>query len=61
MRTKRSWHRLLSDRSFRRREFFAETDETVNKKAHLCIQSMASIPIICVGETLEEREAGKTK
>ena len=42
-----------------RREFFAETDETVNKKAHAAFK-YGIVPIICVGETLEEREAGKT-
>lgn len=42
-----------------RREMFAETDETVNKKAHAAFQHDL-IPIICVGETLEQREAGKT-
>lgn len=42
-----------------RREFFAETDETVNKKAHAAFKH-GIVPIICVGETLEEREAGKT-
>ncbi|MEI4789352.1 triose-phosphate isomerase [Bacillus sp. FJAT-53060] len=42
-----------------RREFFAETDETVNKKAHAAFKH-GIVPMICVGETLEEREAGKT-
>lgn len=42
-----------------RREMFAETDETVNKKAHAAFKH-GIVPIICVGETLEEREAGKT-
>jgi triosephosphate isomerase len=40
-----------------RREYFGETDETVNKKAKAVIaQNMT--PIVCCGETLEEREAG---
>jgi triosephosphate isomerase len=42
-----------------RREMFAETDETVNKKAHAAFKH-GIVPIICVGETLEEREANKT-
>ena len=42
-----------------RREMFAETDETVNKKAHAAF-AHGLIPIVCCGETLEEREAGKT-
>ncbi|NPC94214.1 triose-phosphate isomerase [Bacillus sp. WMMC1349] len=42
-----------------RREMFAETDETVNKKAHAAFK-YGIVPIICVGETLEEREANKT-
>ena len=42
-----------------RRQYFGETDETVNKKL---IKALASelIPILCVGESLEERETGKT-
>ncbi|MDF2726028.1 MAG: triosephosphate isomerase [Paenibacillus sp.] len=43
-----------------RRAYFADTDETVNKKAHAAFKHGLT-PIICVGETLEEREAGKTK
>ena len=42
-----------------RREYFAETDETVNKKVLSAI-AHDLIPIMCVGETLEEREAGVT-
>ena len=42
-----------------RRQYFAETDETVNKKVKAAI-SYNLKPIICVGETLEQREAGKT-
>lgn len=42
-----------------RRQYFAETDETVNKKT---IKAVASglIPIVCVGELLKERESGVT-
>ncbi|MDX8044674.1 triose-phosphate isomerase [Gracilibacillus sp. S3-1-1] len=42
-----------------RREMFAETDETVNKKTHAAFAHNL-IPIVCVGETLEERETEKT-
>jgi len=42
-----------------RRQYFAETDETVNKKAHAAFKHDL-LPIVCVGETLEEREAQKT-
>lgn len=42
-----------------RREMFAETDDTVNKKVHAAFKNGLS-PIVCVGETLEEREAGST-
>ena len=40
-----------------RRQYFAETDETVNKKV-LKALSLDLIPIVCVGESLEEREKG---
>lgn len=43
-----------------RREYFHETDEDVNKKA-LAVFSHNMTPIICVGEALEEREAGKAE
>lgn len=42
-----------------RRQYFAETDETVNKKLHAAFKH-GIVPILCVGEKLEEREAGKT-
>ena len=42
-----------------RRQYFAETDETVNKKVKAAFKYELK-PIVCVGETLEEREAGKT-
>ncbi|MDR1689200.1 MAG: triose-phosphate isomerase [Clostridiales bacterium] len=42
-----------------RRQFFAETDETVNKKVLKAIES-GIIPIICVGESLTQREQGIT-
>ncbi|MGJ9457570.1 triose-phosphate isomerase [Oceanobacillus sp. CF4.6] len=43
-----------------RREYFAETDETVNKKTHAAFHHGLT-PIVCVGETLEQREANETK
>ncbi|HWO75609.1 MAG TPA: triose-phosphate isomerase [Bacillus sp. (in: firmicutes)] len=43
-----------------RREMFNETDESVNKKA-LAAFKHGLTPIICVGETLEQRENGETK
>ncbi|AQY50147.1 triosephosphate isomerase [Listeria weihenstephanensis FSL R9-0317] len=42
-----------------RREYFHETDEDINKKAH-AIFKHGMTPIICCGETLEQREAGQT-
>ena len=43
-----------------RRAYFAETDETVNKKVKTALENDL-IPIICVGETLEQRENGKAE
>ena len=43
-----------------RREYFGETDETVNKKVLKALQ-IGINPILCCGETLEQREAGVTK
>ena len=42
-----------------RREIFGETDADVSKKI-TTVQKLNMYPIVCVGETLEEREAGKT-
>jgi len=42
-----------------RRQYFNETDETVNKKIKAAFANELK-PIVCVGETLEERETGKT-
>lgn len=42
-----------------RREYFKESDEEVNRKAKATFEYGLK-PIICVGETLEEREAGET-
>lgn len=41
-----------------RREYFNETDEIVNQKVLLCLENKVSV-IMCVGESLEEREQGK--
>ncbi|KRN88305.1 triose-phosphate isomerase [Ligilactobacillus ceti] len=43
-----------------RREYFHETDEDINKKAH-AIFANEMTPIVCCGETLETREAGKAE
>jgi triosephosphate isomerase len=42
-----------------RRQYFSETDETVNKRLNACLKAGIT-PIVCVGETLDERESGKT-
>ena len=42
-----------------RRQYFAETDETVNKKVKAA-HKYGLKPIVCVGETLEQKEAGET-
>jgi triosephosphate isomerase len=41
-----------------RRQYFGETDETVNKKVKQALNK-GLLPILCVGETLAERESGK--
>ena len=43
-----------------RRHIFGETDELINKKVLSALEN-GLIPILCVGETLEDRESGKTK
>ena len=43
-----------------RREYLEETDEMVNKKVK-AVLSQGGTPIICVGETLEERRSGDTR
>jgi triosephosphate isomerase len=42
-----------------RRQLFGETDETVRKKVGALLTAGVR-PIVCVGETLQEREAGRT-
>ena len=43
-----------------RRQYFGETDETANKKVLAALEAGLN-PILCIGEMLEEREAGKTE
>ena len=43
-----------------RRQYFNETDETVNKKVKAAFENKLK-PIVCVGETLEQRQEGKTE
>ena len=43
-----------------RRQIFGETDDMVNRKLRAVLKH-EMIPIVCVGETLEEREAGRTE
>jgi triosephosphate isomerase len=42
-----------------RRKYFGETSETINKKIQAALRN-SLIPVVCVGETLAEREGGKT-
>jgi len=42
-----------------RRQYFGETDATVNKKIRAAL-TYGLTPIVCIGETLSERESGKT-
>lgn len=43
-----------------RRQYFAETDATVNRKVKAALHH-GLVPIVCVGESLEQREAGRTE
>jgi triosephosphate isomerase (TIM) len=43
-----------------RRQYFGETDDSVNRKLKVALAA-GLIPIVCVGELLEEREAGLTE
>jgi triosephosphate isomerase len=43
-----------------RRQYFNETDDTVNRKLEVALENGLT-PIVCVGEVLEEREAGLTE
>ena len=42
-----------------RRQYFAETDEIVNKKLHTALKH-GIVPVVCIGEVLAEREGGQT-
>lgn len=42
-----------------RRQYFGETDETVNRRVKAALAG-GMTPIVCIGETLEQREAGQT-
>lgn len=42
-----------------RRQYFKETDQDINKKVKKAIET-GLVPVLCIGETLEEREAEKT-
>ena len=42
-----------------RRQYFGETNETVNRRLHACLAG-GLVPIVCVGETLAERDADAT-
>ena len=44
-----------------RRQYFGESDETVNKKIKRTLTTCCLSPIVCVGETLQQREEGQTK
>jgi triosephosphate isomerase len=43
-----------------RRQYFGETDDTVNRRLEVALEDGLT-PIVCVGEVLEEREAGNTE
>lgn len=43
-----------------RRQYFGETDESVNKRTLAALEAELT-PIVCIGESLEERETGKTE
>ena len=43
-----------------RRQYFGETDDIVNQKLEAAVENLLK-PILCIGETLEENEAGKTE
>jgi len=43
-----------------RRQYFAETDESVNRRTRAALAA-GLVPVVCVGETLEERESGRAQ
>lgn len=44
-----------------RRQFFGETDETVNRRLQGVLKNSKIVPIVCVGESLAQRESGETQ
>lgn len=42
-----------------RRQLFSETDEAISMKVQIC-QKHNVLPVVCIGETLQERQSGKT-
>lgn len=44
-----------------RRQYFGETDQSVNKKIKKTLTTTSLIPIVCIGETLQQREDGQTR
>ncbi len=42
-----------------RRTYFGETDESVNRKTKVVLEN-EMLPVVCIGETLEERQSGNT-
>src|SRR5262245_4975855 len=53
-------HVILGHSERRRRPELAETDAFINRKVHAALAAGLQ-PILCLGETLEEREAGQTE
>ena len=43
-----------------RRQYFGETDQTVNQRLHAALRA-GILPIVCVGETLDQRKGGETE
>ncbi|ADV62462.1 triosephosphate isomerase [Isosphaera pallida ATCC 43644] len=43
-----------------RRTLLGETDAFINRKLHAALANQALLPIVCVGETLDQRDAGQT-